>query len=422
MNPTKTTQDRGVLLVDAPMNAAQARALLQLASVENLVLAEQPTPWQEGSLPDCANGLKLACWDEASQSYLLSPLMELALLQCLEKSGNLGAKLFARSRLLAELAQNTGDPAVGGHSLPEIAEAGDPQALVVEVAGLKLGAQHLFEQGKFSLLLFQRHEAPALFHELSRLREITFRDAGQGGGAAVDITPEDDYYHQLVLWDNEALRLAGAYRLGITEDVLRENGPDAFYLSHVFHIEPEFFEKLGPAIELTRSFLHPDYQREPLALALLWRGLGQVVAARPQVRSLFGSVTVPATVSDASRAVLVEFLQRHHREDPTLCSLIRPRMPFEAPGSTHKLLVDAHGDDAIEALRDVIRASDGSPRHIPPLIRHYLSLNARFIDYHVEREFGNALYCLLRVDLSKAPRPHLRRFIGESAADRLLES
>jgi putative hemolysin len=84
--------------------------------------------------------------------------------------------------------------------------------------------------------------------------------------------------------------------------------------------------------------------------------------------------------------------------------------------------VDAHGDDAIEALRDVIRASDGSPRHIPPLIRHYLSLNARFIDYHVEREFGNALYCLLRVDLSKAPRPHLRRFIGESAADRLLES
>ncbi|MDP1591902.1 MAG: hypothetical protein Q8M07_29350 [Prosthecobacter sp.] len=79
----------------------------------------------------------------------------------------------------------------------------------------------------------------------------------------------------------------------------------------------------------------------------------------------------------------------------------------------------AHRGDPIETLRDTIRAPDGSPRSIPPLIRHYLSMNARFIDFHVERDFGDALYCLLRVDLTKAPHSHLRRFIGKEAAGHL---
>ena len=93
-----------------------------------------------------------------------------------------------------------------------------------------------------------------------------------------------------------------------------------------------------------------------------------------------------------------------------------------APGISQHLLADAHAGDPIESLRDTIRSADGTVCAIPPLIRHYLALNARFIDYHVEKDFGDALYCLLRVDLTKVPRPHLRRFTGDEAADRLLGS
>lgn len=351
--------------------------------------------------------------------FHIGPVMEPTTITALVRAANAGAKLRARCHLIPEIRQTTTASTQAIVTPPEVAPAGDATAMNDEVTALKAGPQHLFDQGRFTALLFQRHEAPALFHELSRLREITFRHAGQGGGASVDITPEDDYYHQLVLWDHEQQRLAGAYRLGFTEDVLRDHGHDALYLNHVFHIEPQFFERIGPAIELTRSFLHPDYQKEPLALAMLWRGLGMTVAARPQIRTLFGSVTVPATVSDASRAIIVEHLRRHHLEDVALCDLIRPRSPFAAPGIDHHLIADAHHEDAIETLRDTIRAPDGSPRSIPPLIRHYLSMNARFIDFHVERDFGDALYCLLRVDLTNAPRSHLRRFIGEEAAGRL---
>lgn len=354
---------------------------------------------------------------KAAVRFHISPLMEPALVSQLTRPGHAGAKLRARCHLLAEIqpaptATPTTEP-------PAIAPAGDPSAMQAEVEHLTAGEGHLFTQGRFTALLWQRHEAPQLFHELSRLREITFRASGQGGGSSVDITREDDYYHQLVLWDKELRRLVGAYRLGIIQEVLAQRGQQALYLDHVFHIQPTFLERIGPAIELTRSFIHPDYQKDPLALSHLWRGLGQFCARRG-IRSLFGSVTIPASVSDASRAVIIEHLRRHHLEDEALRGLIKARSPFQPPGIAHHLLADAHADDPIESLRDTIRAPDGTPRSIPPLIRHYLSMNACFLDFHVESEFGNALYCLLRVDLTKAPRSHLRRFIGEDAADKLM--
>ncbi|MEZ5384809.1 MAG: GNAT family N-acyltransferase [Prosthecobacter sp.] len=349
----------------------------------------------------------------------VGPVTEPATVKSLVRGGRAGMKFRARCHLLPEIGRSREMDPKGDVTPPEIAPPGDAEELRGEVEALAAGANLLFEQGRYVVLRFQRFEALALFHELSRLREITFRAAGQGGGAAVDITPEDDYYHQVILWDREQSRLVGSYRMGLTEEVIRERGHEALYLSHVFHMDPAFFDRIGPAVELTRSFVHPDYQKEPLALALLWKGVCRIMAEDEGVRSVFGSVTTPATVSDASRAVIVEYLRRHHSEDESLRRLVRARRPFQAPGMGHRLIADAHDGEPIETLRDVIRAPDGTPCVIPPLIRHYLSLNARFIDFHVERDFGDALYSLLRVDLTKMPRPHLRRFFGPEVAERL---
>jgi len=353
--------------------------------------------------------------------FQIGPLTEPATVKALVRADRAGEKFRARCYLLPEISLMPPSKQAGSAAVPpEVAPPGDAEELRGEVQALAAGSGRLFEQGRYTALRFQRFQAPALFHELSRLREITFRAAGQGGGAAVDVTLEDDYYHQVILWDREQSRLVGAYRLGLTEEVIRERGHEALYLSHVFHMDPAFFEKIGPAVELTRSFVHPDYQKEPLALALLWKGVCQVMASNERVLSVFGSVTTPATVSDASRAIIVEHLRRHHSEDESLRRLVRARRPFQAPGFAHRLIADAHQGEPIESLRDVIRAPDGTPRAIPPLIRHYLSLNAKFIDYHVESDFGDALYSLLRVDLTRMPRPHLRRFFGPEIADRIL--
>lgn len=358
--------------------------------------------------------------DKPPLHLAVGPLLPPELVTALVRAGRVGEKLRARCYLTPEISRkkSAAQTASAEEEIP-IAPAVGSDHLPPEIAALSRGSQHLFDQGPFTALLFQKAEAPHLFRELARQREIAFRASGQGGGGAVDVTPEDDYYHQLILWDRQKEHLVGAYRLGFTEEVIRDHGPGGLYLNHVFQIDPDFFRRIGAVIELTRSFVRPECQGDPLALASLWRGLGQVVAARPGITNLFGSVTIPATVSTASQGVLVDFLKEHHSDDPSLCALIRARAPFTAPGHAHRLVVRAHRGEAIESLRDAIRRPDGTLHRIPPLIRHYLSLHARFIDFHVERDFGNALYCLLRVDLRDAPRSHLRRFLGKEAAARL---
>ncbi|WP_292959302.1 GNAT family N-acetyltransferase, partial [Neptuniibacter sp. UBA6509] len=46
-----------------------------------------------------------------------------------------------------------------------------------------------------------------------RLREIAFRRVGEGSGHKKDLDQYDQYYRHLILWDEEELEIAGAYRL-----------------------------------------------------------------------------------------------------------------------------------------------------------------------------------------------------------------
>lgn len=275
---------------------------------------------------------------------------------------------------------------------------------------LENGSHEILTQGRYRILAFIRDEAPALFHELARQREIAFRDSGQGSGTDFDETPEDLHYTQLILWDQEAGRIAGAYRIGFTAEVLPRDGIDGLYLSHMFDFEPEFFGKIGPAMELSRSFVTPDYQGDRLALALLWRALGQTLVADGSRHSLFGSVTISANFSSASRSLLIAWLARH-RSDPDK-SLAKARVPF-APDMEHLSGINLdHHAESIDSLRDRITDRDGQALPIPPLIRHYLTLGARFHAFHREASFGDAIYCLLDVGIDSMPPAHRRRFLG----------
>ncbi len=415
--------EHGLPIADLPWSDHPARlaaktgasvALIHFPGGNSQRFLDVPTQWPR------LRGLALA--REITQNgptqlqFHIGPIIEPATVLSHVKAGNPGARFRARCYQLQELTRAV-QMAVSA-APPAIAPSGPVPAMCVEVTRLCEAGHCLFTQGKFHALYFQKHQAPQLFHELARQRELTFRHAGQGSGSALDDTPEDTHYHQLVLWDHEAQRLAGAYRLAFTADVIARQGQSGLYLDHIFHISPDFFTTIGPAVELTRSFLNPDYQKEPLALAALWKGLGKIIVQRGDVRCLFGSVTIPASMADASRAILVDYLRRHHADHASVRAHIRPRAPFHAPGGSHHLILDAHRGDTLESLRDAIRTPTGQLHPIPPLIRHYLALHARFIDFHVESHFGDALYCFLRADLTAAPLSHLRRFLGdaESAA------
>ncbi len=327
-------------------------------------------------------------------------------------------RLRARCYLTADLADVATPEAIAPANpidLEPIADRPDAAAFADDLARLRSAGQSLAEADSFEAVLFQGKEAPALLTELGRQREITFRLAGQGVGKGCDVSDEDLYYHHLVIWDRSADRMVGAYRIGFTDRILAEHGQAGLYLDHIFHIQPGFFEKTGPAMELSRSFVAPEYQRDGRALGMLWRGLGGIVMREKRYSQLFGSVTISNAFTPASRAPQYEFLRHNHADDADVRALITARNPFRPATKYHRLITDAYRGEDISALKPLIEEAESGTRSIPPLVRYYLMLGARFLAFHVEPSFNDALYCLLRVDLTRTSTRHLKRFLGDDA-------
>jgi putative hemolysin len=280
----------------------------------------------------------------------------------------------------------------------------------VQAEARRLSETHrLAQHAGYDLLLLRGDESPPLLRELGRCRELTFRAAGQGVGQPLDLGPEDDYYHHLVLWHRERAELAGAYRLGMVDTILETHGEKALYLDHIFRIHPSFYRRVAPACELSRSFVLPSYQGDKYALAGLWKGLA-AAAVRHGIRNWFGSVTISNQHHPATRALLVQFLRNHYADAPSLRRLVRARHAFQPQSQYHSLVAEAYAGQSIEALAPLVSRMERGQRGIPPLMRYYCSLNARFLAFHVEPSFQDALYCLLRVDLNHLPASYRRRF------------
>lgn len=294
------------------------------------------------------------------------------------------------------------DWAKKGRPLPPIAPL-PSQVLSVEVERLT-SDQILHEQGPYVVLVAKPPQIPALLLEVGRLREATFREVGEGTGAAVDLDAFDEHYDQLILWNRERREVVGAYRLTPADQALRRHGPPGLYTASLFQLNAAFFDELGPAIELGRSFIRPEYQRRPQTLLLLWRGIGRYLERYPAHGSLFGPVSISSQYSSAARAAMVEYFERCS-EAESLRRLVKPRRRFRgggAPSGCPRLLT-------IDELDEYVRRNDAEPdrRGIPVLLRHYLNLGGRVLALSVDPWFGNCLDALVVVNL-RQPGTKLR--------------
>jgi putative hemolysin len=182
----------------------------------------------------------------------------------------------------------------------------------------------------------------------------------------------------------------------------------------LFEYGPELVVRLSPALELGRSFVRAEYQRNHQALLLLWRGIGAFVARNPQYRVLFGPVSVSATYCDASHALLASFLEQNHF-DASLARLVTPKHPRQAT-TTPSIAIPT---DANEADRLIARLEpDG--KGMPVLLRQYLKLNARALAFSVDPAFGHVVDALMTVDLPSVDRRVLRRYLGHDGAAQYL--
>lgn len=318
-----------------------------------------------------------------------------------------------RFRLLSKLKKKVLE--VHHHSAPRvdvpIEQSQDPAALQAEVDRLA-PEQLVAETGKFKCFVAPSQDIPTIMQEIGRLREFTFRLVGEGTGRAIDLDKYDSYYDHLFIWNTEAQEIVGAYRVGKTSKIIEKYGIEGLYTSSLFSFKPQLFERMGPAMEMGRSFVRPEYQKSIVALPLLWKGISNYVLINPDYKVLFGPVSISNDYSSMSREMIVRFL-RENNSLSELSKMVKPKRPPRLRNmKLHEVRefrsVLSNMEDVAEVVSDIEPVVKG----IPVLLRQYLKLGGKILSFNVDPDFNNCLDGLIYVDLIQTPPKTLGIYMG----------
>ena len=281
-------------------------------------------------------------------------------------------------------------------------------------------AQRLLTQDEYLICFGSASQIPSALLELGRLPQITFRKAGEGTGLSRDLDTFDQHYDHLLLWNQSRREIVGAYRIAKTDVVINRIGARGLYTSTLFHFHRDFYELIQPALELGRSFVRPEYQKGYLPLLLLWKGLGHYVAAFPQYRVLFGPVSISKDYNASSRELMVGYL-KSRCGNQSMSECVRPRKRFRSrplAGCDSRNFSSLLSD--LDELSGVVADLEADKKGIPVLLRQYLNLGGQILEFNVDPKFSNALDGLIVVDLARAKRRQLERYMGKESAGKFL--
>ena len=274
----------------------------------------------------------------------------------------------------------------------------------------------LLENDEFAVYHARAHQIPNLLQELGRLRELTFRQIGEGTGRPVDLDRFDLYYTHLFLWNKEKQEVVGAYRLGDVNAIVQRYGENGLYTNTLFHYRSAFLQQINNALELGRSFVRPEYQRHYSSLFLLWKGIGHFVARNPNHKTLFGPVTISNSYKNLSRQLMVSYLKTNNYS-PDMAKFVKPRLPIRLTslkGRETQVIATLIRD--IEELSVLISDIESDKKGIPVLLRHYVRMGGKMVGFNIDRSFSNGLDGLIMVDLTKCDIRLLKHYMGKEGA------
>ncbi|HBK55832.1 MAG TPA: glycerol acyltransferase [Xanthomonadales bacterium] len=292
-----------------------------------------------------------------------------------------------------------------------IAHPEKPQAVARDLrAGRDLGTT---SDGKRIVLLDGKPDSAAL-REIGRLRELTFRKVAEGTGLKRDLDRYDLSYRHVVLWDRDALEIAGAYRLGEAWRILPEQGCEGLYSSTLFDYSPAAHGFLDSAVELGRSFVQPRYQGGR-SLDYLWQGIGAYLREHPQVRYLIGPVSMSVSLGEIARSWIVHFHQ-HFYGDPE--QLVTARNPYPVdPVIAARAELAWQGLDVRAGLMRLRQELAALGAALPMLYKQYADLcepdGVRFLAFGIDPAFGHCVDGLVRLDLTRIKASKRGRYLAE---------
>ena len=286
-----------------------------------------------------------------------------------------------------------------------------------EIAILNNNNSLLFRSKNYKIYLADSKDIKNSLLEIGRLRELTFREIGEGTNKALDLDKYDEYYKHLFLWDNINNKIVGAYRMGLGTEIFKIYGVEGFYINELFKIEPELFTMMGSTIEMGRAFIIQEYQQKPMPLFLLWKGIVHVTIRYPEHKYLMGGVSISNKFSNFSKSLMIEFMKSHYY-DPFVAQYVHPKKEYKVK------LKDADKDFVFDNTKADMNKFDkiideiepGSLR-LPVLLKKYVKQNAKLVAFNVDPKFNNAVDGLMYMRIADLPEGTVKPVMEEFQAE-----
>lgn len=290
-------------------------------------------------------------------------------------------------------------------------------AMEVEIATLLNEDKRLLVSKNYEVFLAPAQSIPNILREIGRLREITFREVGEGTNQSLDLDPFDAHYHHMFLWDNVTKKLAGAYRMGLGSKIFETYGIDGFYLQDLFRFEPELYDMMSKSIEMGRAFIIKEYQQKPMPLFLLWKGIVHTTLRYPEHRFLIGGVSISNKFSDFSKSLMIEFMKSNYY-DPYIAQYINPKKEYKVKlKDADKDFIFDESEADLNKFDKLIDEVEPGALRLPVLIKKYIKQNAKVVAFNVDPLFNNAVDGLMYIRIADLPESTVKPVMEEFQAE-----
>lgn len=285
--------------------------------------------------------------------------------------------------------------------------------MIAEVDALRNSDCRLLQSKNYEVFFATAKSVPNILHEIGRLREITFREVGEGTNESIDLDKFDQYYHHMFLWDDETKKIAGAYRMGLGSEIYPKYGIEGFYLNDLFRFEPELHDMMHKSIEMGRAFIIKDYQQKPMPLFLLWKGIIHTTLRYPEHKYLLGGVSISNQFSDFSKSLMIEFMKSNYY-DPYIAQYIHPKKAYKVKlKDADKDFIFDEAESDLNKFDKIIDELEPGNLRLPVLIKKYIKQNARVVAFNVDPLFNNAIDGLMYIRIADIPESTMKPVIEE---------
>ncbi len=261
------------------------------------------------------------------------------------------------------------------------------------------------------IYLYNYTDDSIVLKELGRLRELSFRSVGEGINKKRDTDKYDIYYEHIILWDREALEIVGSYRIGNGKFINNNLGVSGFYSSTLFEYKNEFLPYLDDSIELGRSFVQPKYWGSR-ALDYLWYGIGAYLKTNPQIKYMYGPVSISASLPKIAKDMLIFYYSHYYSSND---NLLESKIPYQYSIDLKSIKMMFKLSDKKSDFKILKTALSNMGIAVPTLYKQYSELceegGVNFQGFNVDPDFSNCVDGLIVVEIDKVKAKQKSRYI-----------